>query len=77
MTAFAIIILLFFIFCGILSIAIGMLGAFNEKNIKRFFVYSSRGHVGFRLIGISLLNLESAFATFSYLWVYIISSFIR
>lgn len=53
----------------------GRIGAFIEKNIKRFFVYSSMGHVGFMLVGLSLITLEGASAMFHYLAVYILSSF--
>lgn len=67
----------FLLFCGVLSIFIGRVGAFTEKRIKRFFVYSSRGHVGFRLAGFSLTNLEGATSAFHYLSVYIISSLLR
>ncbi len=69
--------LVFLLFCGVLSIFIGRIGAFTEKRIKRFFVYSSRGHVGFRLAGLSLNNLEGSSSVFHYLAVYIISSFLR
>lgn len=55
----------------------GRIGAFTEKTIKRFFVFSSRGHVGFRLAGLSLSTIEGSAARFHYLLVYIISSFIR
>ncbi len=63
--------------CGVVSVVIGIIGAYNERISKRFFVYSSRGHVGFRLIGLSLATLEGRSATFHYLAIYIISSFIR
>ena len=75
--AFSFIILYVLIFIGLLSIIIGILGAFIEKRIKRFFVYSSRGHVGFRLIGLSLFTLQGAAASFHYLAIYIVSSFLR
>jgi hypothetical protein len=54
-----------------------MMGAFSEKAIKSFFVYSSMGHVGFRLIGLGLNSLEGASATFTYLAIYILTSFVR
>ena len=63
-----------FLFIGILSIIVGRVGAFTETVIKRFIVYSSRGHVGFRLVGRSLATLEGASAAFHYLPVYLISS---
>lgn len=66
-----------FLFVGIFSIFVGRVGAFSEKLIKSFFVYSSRGHVGFRLIGVGLNTLEGASATFTYLVIYILTSFVR
>ena len=66
----------FLLFCGVLSVIFGMIGAFTEKLVKRFFVYSSMSHVGFMLVGLSLANLEGAAATFHYLPVYVLSSFI-
>lgn len=69
--------LAFFLVSGVLSIFVGRVGAFSEKRVKRFFVYSSRGHVGFRLIGLGLATLEGSSARFHYLAVYIVSSFVR
>jgi hypothetical protein len=54
----------------------GIIGAFSEKRIKPFFVYSSIGHVGFMLVGISLGTLDGTIATYHYLLVYILSSFV-
>ncbi len=64
------------IFVSILTVLFGMLGAFSEKGIKRFFVYSSMGHVGFILIGLALSTGEGLSSTFHYLPLYIITSFI-
>jgi multicomponent Na+:H+ antiporter subunit D len=66
-----------FLCLGTLSIFVGRIGAFSEKQIKSFFVYSSMGHVGFRLIGLGLNSLEGASATFTYLAIYILTSFVR
>jgi NADH:ubiquinone oxidoreductase subunit 2 (subunit N) len=74
--SYSFIIFPFLIFISILSVFFGMLGAFSEKGIKRFFVYSSMGHVGFMLLGLGLSTKESLSATFHYLPVYIITSFI-
>ena len=74
---FATITITTFLFVGVFSIFVGIVGAFAEKQIKSFFVYSSMGHVGFRLIGFGLNSLEGASATFSYLVVYILTSFVR
>jgi ubiquinol-cytochrome c reductase cytochrome b/c1 subunit len=70
------IIMPFFIFVSVLSVLLGMIGAFSEKIIKRFFVYSSMGHVGFMLISLSLSSYEGVAASFHYLPVYIITSFL-
>ena len=67
----------FILFCGIFSVFIGRIGAFTEKLIKRFFVFSSRGHVGFRLASISLSTIEGYSARFNYLIIYALSSFLR
>ena len=61
---------------GLLSIFVGILGAFSEKAIKSFFVYSSIGHVGFILIGLGLNTLEGSSAAITYLAVYILTSFV-
>lgn len=74
--SFKLITIPFLLFCSVLSVLFGMIGAFSEKVIKRFFVYSSMGHVGFMLLGLSVSSLEGAATTFHYLPVYIISSFI-
>jgi NADH:ubiquinone oxidoreductase subunit 2 (subunit N) len=65
-----------FMIVGGLSLLTGMRGAFSEKRIKPFFVYSSMGHVGFMLVGLALGTIEGATATFHYLLVYILSSFV-
>jgi len=66
----------FFLFCSVLSVLFGMIGAFSEKIIKRFFVFSSMGHVGFMIIGVSVSTLAGMSAMLHYLAVYIVSSFL-
>jgi len=66
---------LFFLF-AVLSIVVGLLGAFSEKYIKTFYIYSSMGHVGFLLVALSLFTFSGISATFHYLAVYVISSFL-
>jgi len=74
--SYAYIILPFLMFVALISVLFGMIGAFSEKGVKKFFVYSSMGHVGFMLVGLSLATREGLGATFHYLPVYIITSFI-
>jgi len=65
-----------FFLIAFLSIIFSILGAFSEKIFKRFFVYSSTGHVGFMLLGIASLNIEGLKSAIDYLIIYIVSSFI-
>jgi len=59
-----------------LSIIISIIGAFSEKLFKRFFIYSSIGHVGFMILGIAVLKYSGIQGSIDYLIIYIISSFI-
>ena len=59
-----------------LSILFGMLNAFNEKLIKKFFVFSSMTDVGFILLGISFYNIQMHKYIVNYLFVYNFSSLI-
>ena len=65
-----------FLLVSVMTVFIGLVGALAEHFIKPFFVYSSMGHVGFMLAGLSLFSLTGFSATFHYLGVYIISSFL-
>ena len=64
------------IMSGIGSIIVGIYGAISETRIKRFFVYSSMGHVGFMLLGIAEGSIHGVSATFLYLIIYTITVFI-
>jgi len=59
-----------------LSVIISILGAFSEKLFKKFYIYSSIGHVGFLLIGFTTLSKNGIYGTLNYLIIYIISSLI-
>jgi len=59
---------------GIGSVTAGRIGALSEPLLKRFFVFSSRGHVGFRLVGASLGTLAGASAAVHYAGVYAFSA---
>ena len=64
------------IFSGIASIIVGIYGAISETRIKRFFVYSSMGHVGFMLLGAAIGGFHGVVATILYLIVYTVTVFI-
>jgi NADH-quinone oxidoreductase subunit N len=59
---------------AVFSLVIGRRGAFPETILKRFFVYTSRGHVGFRLAGLALFQVDGVAASLHYLPVYAITS---
>lgn len=65
--------------CGlfaILSISIGSLGAFGQIRIKRLLAYSGIGHMGYLIFGCSLGSIEGIQATFFYLFLYLLNSFL-
>jgi len=67
---------IFFILLSILTALVAIIGAFTTPILKKFFVYSSMGHVAFMLIPLAFFSIGSSTATIHYLAVYIISSFI-
>lgn len=66
----------FIIFCSLLTVLSGMIGAFSENVIKRFFVYSSMGHVTYMLVALAISTFEGVSSSFQYLPIYIITSFV-
>lgn len=65
-----------FFFISISSIVMGMIGAFGEKFLKKFFVYSSMSDVGFILLGLSFYSFEISKNLINYIFVYNLSSII-
>lgn len=63
----------FFLICSTLSIIIGTFGALNQTKIKRFLAYSGISHIGFIMMGLSLLSNQGYEASFIYLFLYIIT----
>ncbi|MEO5341198.1 MAG: NADH-quinone oxidoreductase subunit NuoN [Magnetococcus sp. MYC-9] len=59
---------------AVVSLAVGSLGAIAQTNIKRLLAYSSIGHVGFLLIGLTTGNLLGRQALLFYLAIYIFMS---
>jgi NADH-quinone oxidoreductase subunit N len=59
---------------GIRSVTAGRVGALAEPLLKRFFVFSSRGHVGFRLVGAGLGTASGSSAAVHYAGVYALSA---
>ncbi len=58
------------IFVALASLAVGSLGAIMQKNIKRVLAYSSIGHIGFVILGLSALSLEGIKSCVVYMTIY-------
>lgn len=62
------------LFCGVLSIIYGAIGALNQTKIKRLLAYSGIGHMGFLLFGVAIGSFESIQASLVYIVLYAIMS---
>jgi NADH:ubiquinone oxidoreductase subunit 2 (subunit N) len=58
---------------SLLSIIIGTLGALNQNKIKRLLAYSGISHMGFIVLGYSILNNEGLIVSNIYLLIYMLS----
>ena len=57
---------------SLLSIVIGTFGALNQTKLKRLLAYSGISHMGFILLGVSLISNQGYEISFVYLSVYLI-----
>lgn len=62
-----------FIFCSILSIVIGTLGALNQTKVKRLLAYSGITHIGFIILISSIYNNKGFLISNIYLFIYFLS----
>lgn len=62
------------VFVSLASMFVGALGAIMQSNIKRLLAYSSIGHVGFMLMGLSAGSFNGVQAVLIYLALYIFMS---
>ncbi len=62
------------ILVALASMAVGSFGAIRQNNIKRLLAYSSIGHVGFVMFGLSALSPEGIKACVIYMIIYAILS---
>lgn len=68
--------LLIFLISIFMSLIIALFGAFGEKRLKKFFVYSSMGHISFIMLGLLTTSLHGMQASIEYLIIYSITSLI-
>ena len=60
------------IFLSIASMVFGAIAAIGQKNLKRLVAYSSIGHMGYALVGISIGTNEGIQSSISYIVIYLI-----
>lgn len=60
------------LFCGVLSVIYGAIGALNQTKMKRLLAYSGIGHLGFILLGVAIGSFESIQASLVYIIIYLI-----
>ncbi len=56
---------------AVASMALGAFGAIGQRNIKRLMAYSSIGHVGYMLVGLSASSQQGTQAVLVYLAIYV------
>jgi NADH-quinone oxidoreductase subunit N len=59
---------------SVLTIVIGNIIAATQSNVKRLLAYSSIGHAGFIILGITMLNASTQLITWYYLLAYSLAS---
>ena len=62
----------FFLFSSLICFFVGSFGALAQRKIKRFLVYSSIGHIGFILLGLSTNSIIGLQSVFFYVVLYIV-----
>ena len=60
------------VFISILSMIVGAFGAIGQTNIKRLMAYSSIGHMGFALVGLSAGTQQGVLGVLVYLSIYLV-----
>ncbi|MDB5228403.1 MAG: NADH-quinone oxidoreductase subunit [Bacteroidota bacterium] len=55
---------------GVLSIIVGNIIAATQSNVKRLLAYSSIGHAGFIILGITLVGSQTSYITWAYVTLY-------
>jgi NADH-quinone oxidoreductase subunit N len=63
------------IFLSIASMIFGAVGAIGQTNLKRLIAYSSIGHIGFPLAGLSVGTNEGIQSSIIYILIYLVMNF--
>lgn len=59
------------VICGIISLVVSNVGAIYQKKVKRFFVYSTVGHIGFIVLAFATGTMISLQTIIIYMFCYI------
>nr|YP_010323258.1 NADH dehydrogenase subunit 2 [Tenerodus fallax]UKP88393.1 NADH dehydrogenase subunit 2 [Tenerodus fallax] len=62
-----------FLVAGLMSMAVGAIGALNQTKTKRLLAYSGISHMGFVLLGVAIGSTHSLQATLMYVGAYVIT----
>lgn len=62
------------IFCCLLSVILGTIGAINQTKLKRLLAYSAISNVGFIILGFTIGNSLGYEVSFIYMFIYMVSS---
>jgi len=60
--------------CSLASMIVAAFAALSQRRLKRFFAYSSIGHVGYMLMGFAAGSIEGLQGIFIYLFIYAVTS---
>jgi len=60
------------IFLSIASMIFGAIAAIGQKNLKRLIAYSSIGHIGYILAGLSIVTNEGIQSSIAYISIYLV-----
>jgi NADH-quinone oxidoreductase subunit N len=62
------------VFLSVASMIVGSIAAINQTNLKRLMAYSSIGHVGFALVGLSAGTALGAQSVLIYMTIYVVTN---
>jgi NADH-quinone oxidoreductase subunit N len=62
------------LWCSLVSLGVGSIGAFFQGNIRRLFAYTGLFHIGIILLGLSANGMEGTYAGLFYLFLFTVTT---